>query len=159
LEERTKELEDRNRLLIKARNAIETLQGDLEVARAHSKLIRTNEHQETQKHEQANDMLRDQIRTIEFEYQTSLKQYTDQIKVLQDKLMTHEYRTDIHLGDNEKLKETNARLSQELASYRSTDIQVRPKLLEDLTSKLKETQQYLEDRSRVKSCYHKVNSK
>ncbi len=33
-EERTRELEDRNLLLIKSRNAIETLQGDLELARA-----------------------------------------------------------------------------------------------------------------------------
>ncbi len=49
LEERTKELEERNRLLMKARNAIETLQTDVELARAQSRTIRMNESQEIQK--------------------------------------------------------------------------------------------------------------
>ena len=150
MEERTKELEDRNKLLIKARNLIETLQGDLEVARSQTRIIRTNEQQEVQRLEQSVESLREQIRTTEFEYQSSLRQYTDQIKVLQDKLMTHEYRSDIHLSENEKLKEINGKLLQEVTGYRAVDAQMKPRMIEDLTNKLKEAHQALEEKSKVK---------
>jgi chromosome segregation ATPase len=145
LQERLKELEERNRLLMKARNAIETLQTDLEMARAQARQTKIVESHESQRLSQSSQQYRQQV--LDMESQVASK--NEQTKSLQDKVNTYQFKIDYYSEENEKLKETIHKLHAELQSLKMLEAETKIKRYEDAQEKLRTTQLQLDNKERV----------
>ena len=86
IEEKTQELEERNLLLIKARNAIESLQADLEMAQAETEEVRRSSaaNRQVAEKERALKVQEDRIRELEVQDLSHLKELTDTNAAIRD---------------------------------------------------------------------------